>query len=85
MRTGAVAGFKYFDWTEPGSALSVTVRGTGVLEIVPDSPDGDALAEIAADAPQWSVYRAEFPEITGVHALYFRVKTGRLDFSEFAF
>lgn len=85
MRAGTVAGFKYFQWSEAGKKVAVTVRGQGVVEIVLDSPDGEACAETVADSPRWKEYGMELPDIKGVHALYFRVREGKLDFSEFAF
>lgn len=85
MRKGAAAGFKYFIFDGSAYEVSVTVRGTGVMEMVLDETEGRALGEISADAVGWTEKSMEILPIEGIHALYFRVKEGNLDFAEFSF
>ena len=85
MRTGAVAGFKYFKLKEGQKEMTVTLRGTGVLELVLDTPEGPAVGEAECVGSCWTKKRMEVSLEKGVHALYFRVKEGRLDFAQFAF
>lgn len=85
MRDGAVAGFKYFALKGTEKEITVTVRGRGALQLVIDTPDGSIAGSVECDSPEWTEKRMDISVKEGVHALYFRVKEGRLDFAEFAF
>lgn len=85
MHKGAVAGFKYFRFDGKKKTVTVTVRGKGTLELIPDGPDQTAVCEVTADSAEWTEKSMDLPPLEGVHALYFRVKEGVLDFSEFSF
>ena len=85
MRDGAVAGFKYFALKGTEKEIAVTVRGRGALQLVIDTPDGSIAGSVECDSPEWTEKRMDISVKEGVHALYFRVKEGRLDFAEFAF
>ena len=86
MRSGAVAGFKYFDFKD-ASGISVRYSGqaAGKLEVSTD-PDFSLLCATAAIRPSaartWEDVRLTVPD--GVHPLYFRfIGEGALDFHSF--
>lgn len=85
MRSGAVAGFKYFELKGTEKEITITLRGSGTMELAPDSPDGKPVGTIECEEDDWTEKRMEISCLEGVHALYFRVKEGTLDFAEFAF
>ncbi len=85
MRKGAVAGFKFFEFSGMENSVTVTVRGQGIMELTIDSPDGETLSKTEADCAEWTEKRMVIPRVEGVHALYFRVGEGTLAFAEFAF
>ena len=84
MRAGAAAGFKFFEFDGTQLNVAVTVRGKGVLQIIFDTPDRDTVSETEIDSEGWTEKRMDISSAEGVHALYFRVKEGRIDFAEFA-
>lgn len=82
MRDGAVAGFKYFDFSG-ASRISVTVRGGGKGRfIVRDGLEGNVVAEIpTAQAKEWSDFDAPLHISDGVHPLFFTYEgEGAVDF-----
>lgn len=83
LRTGAAAGFKYFMFDGTESVIEMELRGKGVVEVLADSPDGEAQAVVSVDAESWKKASAEWRSMTGTHALYFRVKEGIVDFAAF--
>lgn len=85
MRGGAVAGFKYFALKGTEKEITVTVRGRGILELVIDAPDGCAVGSVECGSSEWTEQRMDISVTEGVHALYFRVKEGYVDFAEFVF
>ena len=85
MRSGATAGFKYFD-IKALRAVSVRTMGyaTGKLRIMTE-PDGEARGEIEIGyANVWADHSAPVSIPDGVHALYFRFEgNGFLQFASF--
>lgn len=87
MRSGAVAGFKYFKFEGDEKRICLTLRGSGVMEILQDSPQGRKIAETRTGEKEgttsWSEISCDMDRVQGEHALYFRVREGKLDFAEF--
>ena len=83
LRTGAVAGFKYFRFDGDEKKIALELRGCGTIEVLTDSPEGEAIAEISENAEAWTWVKAPLQQMTGKHALYFRVKKGKVDFAGF--
>ena len=86
MMDGAVAGFKYFDFSDVQS-ISIRVRGycRGFF-IVSTSPSGIAAARIPVEFTNvWTEYRTTLNLEDGIHALYFRYEgEGRASFASFS-
>ncbi len=86
MRSGAVAGFKYFDFHEAGRiAVQYSGQAAGKME-VSTTPDFSALCATAAIRPSadltWEDAGLHIPD--GVHPLYFRFTgEGALNFHSF--
>lgn len=83
LQTGALAGFKYFSFDRTENKICAEFRGRGIVEAILDAPDREAFAELYVDSREWSRPWAVFSEISGRHALYFRVKEGCVDFASF--
>ena len=87
LRKGSAAGLKYFAFDGTDQSITMELRGCGTMEVLLDEaePDAQVIAEWKADAADgWKQITAVLPQITGTHALFFRVKEGTLDFAEFA-
>lgn len=84
LRTGAVAGFKYFAFDGTESSIELELRGKGTVEVLLDSPEGEVQTTVSVDAEGWKRISAEWNSAEGTHALYFRVKEGIADFAAFA-
>ena len=86
MRDGAVAGFRYFEITEPTS-ITVWLNGTGKGEMqVSDTADFRKSVHISVevDSQNMKCFQAELPEIYGKSALYFKyVGEGSVNFYQF--
>lgn len=83
---GAVAGYKYFRFDGTEGQIRLELRGTGSIEVLADSPDagtGTVIAKADADSDTWIMETAKLRAEKGVHALYFKVKGGNLDFASF--
>lgn len=83
LRTGAVAGFKYFGFDGDESEIAVELRGQGIAEVRIDSPKGEKIAEVSVDAENWIWVNASLEKTEGKHALYFVIKEGKVDFAGF--
>ena len=84
LRTGAVAGFKYFAFDGTESSIELELRGKGTVEVLLDSPEGEVQVAVSVAAEAWKRISAEWSSAEGTHALYFRVKEGIVDFAAFA-
>lgn len=73
LRPGAVFGFKYLDFGDSASHLTMTLRGTGAVSLRLDDPDSGEVAALSVDSGAWTAVSADFKPITGVHAVYFSV------------
>ena len=84
MRDGAVAGFKYFDITEPtGIAIWLSGAGKGEMQ-VSDTPDFKKCVHIPVEAKKEVCFCGELPETRGCMALYFKyVGEGSVNFFQF--
>ena len=83
MREGAVAGFKYLDFTGDEVSVSLELRGSGTVQVLLDSPDGKAAAEVNHNSTAWLVSKATLAKTVGTHAVYFRAACGQIDFAAF--
>lgn len=88
MREGAVCGFKYFRFDGDETSVSVLARGGGVIGICLDTPDGECLGRVSLEAEDWDwatiLFDAfEVEKVKGMHAVYFKVLEGQVDFAEF--
>lgn len=85
LREGAVAGFKYLEFDGMENKMTVQIRGKGTIEAVLDRMDGDSIADFTSDkVGDWTKISGKIHSIQGIHALYFKVKEGILDFGEFS-
>lgn len=73
LRPGAVFGFKYLDFGDSASHLTMTLRGTGAVSLRLGDPDSGEVAALSVDSGAWAAVSADFKPITGVHAVYFSV------------
>ena len=73
LRPGAVFGFKYLDFGDSASHLTMTLRRTGAVSLRLDDPDSGEVAALSVDSGAWAAVSADFKPITGVHAVYFSV------------
>lgn len=83
LRAGAVAGFKYFAFDGTEREIGLELRGNGVVEILLDDAEEAAIARVRCETEDWKRIFGELPAVSGVHALYFRIKTGNVDFASF--
>lgn len=83
MHSGTVAGFKYFEFYGDETELKAEIRGHGSMEVRLDEPEGECIAVISAESEEWKQITDEIKPQKGIHALYFRVKEGILDFAMF--
>ena len=81
MRTGAVAGFKDFEFDGTEKEIVLELRGVGKVEVSVDAPDGEVVAEAENTSETWSVVSTALKKIKGVHALYVKCVDGKLDFA----
>ena len=66
LRTGAAAGFKYFQFEGTESRITVELRGLGCLEVRADSPDprvGTMVGSAAVDSMNWKRVTTGIQEI----------------------
>ena len=73
---GAVFGYKYLDFSPHCTQLTMRLRGKGILTMRLDHPAGEEVARISVDSEAWTDCKANFPPVSGVHALYFTVASG---------
>lgn len=59
MRTGAVAGFKYFEFDGTEKEISLELRGNGKVEVLLDCLDGEVVAEAENTGERWNIVSAE--------------------------
>lgn len=85
MREGALAGFKYFEFDGAETQLCLTVRGKGTIHLVLDTVDGKILGTVDVDDEKWSEKQIDLSKVEGKHALYLKISTGIVDFSELQF
>lgn len=83
---GAVCGIKYLDF-QGESALTMTLRGKGNIQIILDDEHNVPIGSLNCDSVGWSKCKTTFPQLYGVHAIYFKIATTEsiIDFSEFLF
>ena len=81
MRTGTVAGFKYFEFDGTEKEIALELRGIGKVEVSVDAPDGEVVAEAENTEEIWNVVSIELKKTEGVHALYVKCVDGKLDFA----
>ena len=81
IKTGAVIGYRYFDFGEDFSGSPLTfcakVSGRGCpadIHIILDDPDNGEEVGVCRTGTGDGVYRAKLGSITGRHAVFFRVE-----------
>lgn len=84
MKSGAVAGFKYFEF-EGLNKIGVIVRGGGGKMKISTALRGESFATVAlAPTKKWQYFETEAHIEDGVHALYFEYEgDGKIDFLSF--
>lgn len=85
LNNGGVAGVKYLLFDGDEKQVSLLTRGKGEIQICMDEPDGEVIGETKTNSDDWEICTAEICNTTGIHAIYFVVTKGRIDFSEFEF
>ncbi|CUN77263.1 hypothetical protein EAI89_13470 [Eubacterium sp. am_0171] len=83
LKTGAVAGYKYFRFDGDETTIALELRGCGTVEVHLDTPDGEKVAEVIVDSCDWKIVDTKMESCEAVHALYFIVKEGCMDFAGF--
>ena len=81
MRTGVVAGFKYFEFDGTEREIALELRGVGKVEVSVDASDGKIVAEAENTSEMWNTVSVELKKTKGVHALYVKCVNGKLDFA----
>ena len=89
IQPGTVVGYKYFNFQEP-CVIDLTLRGTGnvTIQVMADDPHTTPLAETVCTLTEnlWQTITVDMPNITGIHALYFRfLPESPMQFREFQF
>lgn len=84
LRSGAVCGFKYFDFANGGKTVSAQVRGSGSISLTV-SPDGEALSTADFASEAWTEVTLDAGKLTGVQPIYFRTTAGIGDLAGFHF
>lgn len=85
LRSGAVAGFKYFVFDGTETEVLLELRGTGTAEILTDSPEGTCIGAVSVHSEDWQTVQAQVSGIKGVHAIYVKIQEGILDFAVLTF
>lgn len=85
LQAGAICGFKYFDLGTGVPAITVQVRGDGVIGLAFDQPEGEVLSTAAFASADWHEVRLSAEGLTGVRAIYFCMLSGQGDFAGFRF
>ncbi|MCM1304838.1 MAG: family 43 glycosylhydrolase [Lachnospiraceae bacterium] len=87
MRSGSVAGFKYFDFrADTPKKIMMEFRGNGTGKVlVRTKPEGKTIAELAVNASEnWMNSEAELEGMAGIYPLYFEyIGEGYIDFNSF--
>ena len=81
LQTGAVAGFKYFEFDGTESEIALELRGNGKAEVLLDAPNGEVVAVAENTSEIWNVVSTALKKTEGVHALYVKCVDGKLDFA----
>ncbi|MCI8969326.1 MAG: family 43 glycosylhydrolase [Lachnospiraceae bacterium] len=81
LREGAVAGFKYFDFDGDEKEIALELRGTGKVQVLFDSPDGEEVSFMTVDSAGWEERSEKLKQTTGVHSVYVKVTEGTVDFA----
>lgn len=86
LRQGAVCGVKYIEFGGEAS-VSLVLRGKGILNVILDDEEQEAVCSIDVDCDKWTNYKKEIHGLSGIHAVYFKIENtdSYIDFSEFQF
>lgn len=85
MQKNAVVEIKYLNFFGAEDTHYMVLWGNGTIAVKTDSVDGDVITCICCDIPTWNTFTGLCQETSGVHAIYFVIEKGRIDFSEFEF
>lgn len=72
LQENAVCGVKYIKFQGEDQVV-LEIRGKGNIQVLLDDEEGTAIGEISVDDSCWTECRMEFPELSGTHAVYFKV------------
>lgn len=81
LREGAVAGFKYFAFDGDEKEITLELRGTGKVQVLLDSPDGEEVSSMTVGSTGWEEKSEKLKKTTGVHSVYVKVTEGTVDFA----
>ena len=81
LREGAVAGFKYFAFDGDEKEIALELRGTGKVQVLLDSPDGEEVSSMTVGSAGWEERSEKLKKTTGVHSVYVKVTEGTVDFA----
>lgn len=82
LYTGAVCGFKYFDFSGC-QQIDMELRGKGQVAILVDGCDGKQVGQAAVDSENWTTVTCQAEIADGCHSLYFKTLDGKVDFAKF--
>lgn len=84
LRAGACAGFKYFAFGGQEESMTLSLRGTGAVEVHLDDENGPVIASVACcKNTEFQPVRSALARAEGEHGLFFVVTRGCVDFAAF--
>ena len=84
MAEGAVAGFKYFEFSGENMA-SLELRGLGDVAIYLDGSEVREIGKIHVDSSDWKTYEIKMDSISEVHSVFVNTIIGKVDFARIGF
>lgn len=85
LQKGAAVGFKYLTFSGNETSVDLLLRGCGKIDILKDSVKGEKIASVQVDHSDWQSCIGSCQITPGIHAVYFVIMDGCVDFSEFEF
>ncbi len=81
---GAWCGIKYLSFAGEKAAKMV-LRGEGSLQLLTDGENGKVLATVSVSSEDWTEVTCSFDAVEGVHSVFMKGVSGKIDFSEISF
>lgn len=85
LQKNAAAGVKYLEFSGEEDIARLKLRGKGTLVMKTDGTGGEILASITCNSTNWKICTEKCKKTSGIHAVYFIIEDGCIDFSEFEF